>query len=391
MRVLLPLAMLMAALAGCSSPAARAPHEPSSSPSHAPSTASPSSFEPAGVLMTSDTQRTAAGTLVYHLAVVSATGHVLRRVSAAAPSLAAHLPRFSVAGQDVYFLDGDSDVRVLHNTGTVAAVRRLPGSARDRVIFSVSPDERRLAYSVIHIGPPPTCPPDGPPCNPIVASVELRVGNLDGSGQPELLGSSGEYPVGWLGGRLIVATGGPVFVQNLGEQNPYFASGYRLIDLGGPTEGSSIGGACASPGGALTGPVSKAGTACVRGTTVQRLDWANHSPVTLGDVSPSMQPVAALSPDGARAAVATFGDRGQPDRLKIVTGGKTTDTGFVGLAAGWFDDGSLLYVKYPGAMDAAVAVLDLTNHTSIPVDLGASAGFVDQYAPFFTPLSTTSD
>lgn len=88
---------------------------------------------------------------------------------------------------------------------------------------------------------------------------------------------------------------------------------------------------------------------------------------------------------------APFGNRGQPGALEIVSSGKTTSTGHVGLAAGWFNDGSLLYVKYPGAMDTAVAVLDLNNYTSITIDLGANAGFVDPYAPFFTPLTSASD
>jgi hypothetical protein len=185
-----------------------------------------------------------------------------------------------------------------------------------------------------------------------VTSVVLHLGNLDGTGEHVLLsGTTVEYPVGWSGERLILATG-PPFIQNDGESNPYFAGTYRVLDPASPTQNAL---AVTCPGGQLTGAIVPAGTACVSGSIVRRLDWAGSAPVDLGNATLTGSAVAALPPDGSRAAVATFGEPRPGGPLEIVSSGTMTDTGHSGLAAGWFNSGSLLYVASTSA-DRSAAV-----------------------------------
>jgi hypothetical protein len=348
---------------------------------------SPSQTQPAatnGVLMTTSTSAAE-----YHLAVLSAQGRVLRSTSAKIPTAAGHLPRFSVAGADVFYLDGDTDLRVLKADGSSTLVRHVPGSKTDRTVFSVSPDKHRVAYVVIHIQTDGTngCnyPQIADNCA-ITITVRLRVGNLDGTGDHEIFsGSTSEYPVGWQNGALLIAVG-PAIIQNNGELNPYFASEYRRVSSTDGTRLSSTAQACPEPGSSLTGPYTQAGTACVRGSVVQRVDWQG-SLTALGDVAPANSAAAALSPGGSRAAAAGFGTGGLKPDLLMVSAGKVTKTGVAGFPAGWFSESQLLYATQPLGATSDVAILDLNTGKSTPVNLGNLNGTVDPYAPFFTNLA----
>ncbi|TMC48468.1 MAG: hypothetical protein E6J14_12010 [Chloroflexi bacterium] len=284
-------------------------------------------------------------------------------------------------------MDGNASLKVLKADGSTALVRHVPGSTTDRIVFSVSPDGQRIAYVVMHFqtGGKNGCnyPVIPPGCSPTI-TTHLRVGNLDGTGEAEIYsGPTSEYPVAWQDGALLIAVG-PAFVQNPGELNPYFAEEYRRVSPTDATRLFSTTSVC--PGAvALTGPYTSAGTACIRGSIVQRLDWQGTL-TTLGDVAPAPSAAAALSPDGTRAAVARFGSTGLEPRLLLVSGGKATQTATTGFPAGWFDGSQLLYVTQPGGVSSTFAILDVSTGTSTSVDLGNLSGGIDPYAPFFVRL-----
>lgn len=325
----------------------------------------------------------------YHLAVISTKGQVLRSATAKVPTAAPHLPRFSVAGSDVFYLDGNTDLRVLKPDGSTALVRHVAGSSRDRIVFSVSPDEHRIAYVVIHFHSSGTSGCNYPVFNDncaITITVNLLVGNLDGTGDSEIFsGSTSEYPVGWQGAAVLIAVG-PAIIQNAGELNPYFAAEYRRVSAADATRLFSTAIACKEPASTLTGPYTAAGTACVRGSLVQRVDWQGTL-TTLGDVAPANSAAAAISPDGLRAAAARFGGIGLEADLLIVSAGKVAKTGITGFPAGWFNDSQLLYATQPASGNSAFGILDVNTNKSTPLDLGSLNGVIDPYAPFFVAFA----
>lgn len=356
-------------------PQAAATPPPAQTPTPAPATTTR-----AAVLMTEDAGPGADGRFVYHLSTISVDGRVLGTVSPHRPAALPYFPTFGVAGGDVYFLDGDADLRVLHGDGSTALVRRLPGGPSDRIVFSVSPDGARLAYSVVHLTPV-TCPPNAPPCVPSL-SVSLRVGGLAGGDVEVFSGSTAEYPVGWRGGQLVVAMG-QAFIQNRGERNPYLATEYRVVDPAGADRIASTATACPySAQGGPAGPLVAAGTACVQGSSLRRVDLDQGSSITLGQ-APGGELVisAALSPAGTRAAFTTVDTHGVDDRLQIASGGAVSAIG-PGFAGGWFDDSRLLVVTGWNTQHPSFAILDVDGRTTTPLAGGIPGGIVGQSARF---------
>src|SRR5438309_7221216 len=101
-------------LAACGGGGNSAVGQHSSTPGASSSTsASSTSMAEATAVAASGVVMTTASQGPYHLAVLSTNGHVARSASAAVPSAAPHLPRFSVAGADVYYLDGNANLEVL--------------------------------------------------------------------------------------------------------------------------------------------------------------------------------------------------------------------------------------------------------------------------------------
>lgn len=334
----------------------------------------------AAVLMTEDAGPGADGRFVYHLSTISVDGRVLGAVSPHRPAALPYLPTFAVAGRDVYYLDGDADLRVLHGDGSTAPVRSLPGGPNDRIVFSVSPDGARLAYSVVHLTPV-TCPPNLPPCAPDLG-VSLRVGGVAGGDVEIFSGSTAEYPVGWIAGRLVVAIG-QAFIQNRGERNPYLATEYRVVDPAGADRIASTATACPySAQGGPTGPLVAAGTACVQGASLRRIDLDRSGSTTLGQ-APGGEVVvsAALSPAGTRAAFTTIDAHGVDDRVQIASGGAVTAIG-PGFAGGWFDDSRLLVVTGWSTPHPTFAILDVDGRTTTPLAVGIPGGIVGQSARF---------
>jgi hypothetical protein len=303
----------------------------------------------------------------YGLYVVTANGKVVRSVTAGIQSIGWHLPRFSVAGRSVYFLDGDTDLKVLRGDGSVADVGRLPGGPADRVVFAVSPDETQIAYSVIHYSSGDT------------TTTSLRVGPLSTLGGGEIFsGPPIEFPIGWLAGRLVIAITPNGSIQNNGEVNPYFASAYHIVDPITANRVFSTPATCTPQG-----PVNGGGTICQQVSgTVSAFAW-NGTNRVLGPIG--YAPPVVLNPDGQSAA-ATVVTSAIPNQIALVSGGQVTPSAAAGTPAGWFDAIHLLFITGPCCQGtASAAVLDVRSNTVTPVD-SALAGTADPFAPFFVPI-----
>ncbi len=302
----------------------------------------------------------------YSLYVVTPDGKVLRSVTAGIQSVGWHLPRFSVAGRSVYFLDGDTNLKVLREDGSVADVGKLPGGPSDRVIFSVSPDEKQIAYSVIHYLSDTT-------------TTSLRVGSLSTLSVGEIFsGSPIEFPIGWLAGRLVIAITPDASIQNNGEVNPYFASAYHLVD---PKTANRI--FSTPPTCTPQGPINASGTICQQGSgSVSAFAW-NGTNRDLGPVG--YAPPVVLNPDGQTAA-ATVLTSAVPGQIALLSSGKVSPSAAAGTPAGWFDAYHLFFITGPCCQGPiSAAVLDVRSNTVTPVGSGL-AGTADPYAPFFVPI-----
>ena len=310
----------------------------------------------------------------YHLVVVTSVGRVVRSATARVPSVGGHLPRFSVAGRSVYFIDGDTHLKALRPDGSVASLAELPGGPADRVVFAISPDERQLAFSVLHYATPTS------------TTTSLRVGSLDLHDAHQIFaGSIVEFPIGWHDGNLVISVEHAGFVQNLGEVNPYFAVAYHMADASTANCLFSTSPMCDEPS-SLQGPVNSAGTVCEKGSGNTRiflaLGWDGSSRELFRanvDGFANAFPPVVLSPDGQRAAGTTEGHH----LINIFSGGTATSLAATGTPGGWFDANQLFYME--GDSGTQAMVLDIAASNAVAITLGVS-GSTDSFAPFFVPI-----
>jgi hypothetical protein len=371
LRRLIILALVLAAACGpTSTPRAVATASGAATSARTEVSASPQANGPAeGVLMlTGQGQLGGTTSTKYTLYVITADGRIVRSVTAGIQSAGWFLPRFSVAGHSVYFLDGDRDLKVLRNDGSVGEVGQLPGGAADRVIFAVSPDEQQIAYTLLHYAAGGA------------TTTSFRVGVLASLNVHEIFsGSPIEFPIGWLSGRLVVAITPHSSIQNPGEVNPYFADAYHIVD---PVTAHRI---YSTPStGGPQGPVNAAGTVWAQPTGLLALDLKGNSR-QLGSVS--VVPPAVLNPDGQSAAVA-IGDLSSGTTttypISLLSAGTAKRTAATGTPAGWFDANHLLFIT-ACCQPLSAAVLDVSSNSVTAVASGLT-GEVDPFAPFFLAI-----
>jgi hypothetical protein len=380
---LIVLAIALASACGPTStpPAALTPSGAATAARAAASQSPQSSGTAEGVLMLNGQGQLGGTTSTrYGLYVIGLDGRISRSVTAGIQSAGWYLPRFSVAGHSVYFLDGDQALKVLRSDGSVSAVAQLPGGAADRVVFAVSPDETRTAYSVIHFS------------GAGATSTSLRVGNLDGSNIHEIFsGPAIEFPIGWRAGQLVIAVTKAATPQNLGEVNPYWAVAYHIADPVTANRTFSTSPTCDEPS-SPTGPVNGAGTVCQQSSgnnqVLLALGWDGSRRELFRaalDGFKNAVPPAVLSPDGQRAAAGIAADH----RISLLSGGSALPTAAVGTPAGWFDADHLLFMTAPCCQPlTAAAVLEVSSNTVTPVAAGL-AGEADPYAPTFASIPSS--
>src|ERR1700694_959502 len=139
------------------------------------------------------------------------------------------MPKTSISSTRVYFLDGESTVKSLSPDGSVQTVMKISAPDNSQVVFAVSPDDKRIAVSVITLAR-----------SRVAASFNdvMYIEDIGtGANRVNLYSSTtdGKWPVGWHAGQLVVGVG-PSDLFSF--ENPYGAIAYRVAD---PATGHELG------------------------------------------------------------------------------------------------------------------------------------------------------
>jgi hypothetical protein len=273
---------------------------------------------------------------------------------------AVDLPTISLSDTRVYFLDGISQLRVMSSDGTTPVVHTLPNvRGKTRAVFSVSPDDKRIAISLFDWSVSPM-------------SLTVYVEDLIGGGNRAQIFSSTsvyEWPVAWHNGNLVLAADP---VPN--ASNPYGAGEYHVASPSDGTRLSVMGGRDCP----VVGPLSQAGTACASNcdaitTCIEAVDWSGNRsvlyrrPNTMG----SGASWSALSPDGTAVTTGTTARGGDGVATRA---GLTPFTGnVVSLANWWIDKDHLLAWLCSGPSlgncDDVIGVIDPATGAAFPESL----------------------
>ncbi len=253
------------------------------------------------------------------------------------------LPETSISATHVYFLDGETVIKSLAPDGTVAVVQSISAPANSEVVFAVSPDDRRVAVSVITLATSRL--------PQFSFRDQMYVEDLvTGLNRVDLYSSStvSEWPLGWHAGEVVVALGS----SDLGTyDNVYGALGYQVVD---PADGQPV----ASLDCAF-GLLVAAGTACATGWcdivpgpcpsgTLAAQAWDGTKRAFGIPSGPSAKVVrygltVHLSPDGARIAAEVVTDQVTGAGSTILFGsGKATVIAGDFVPQGWLDDTHLV-------------------------------------------------
>lgn len=339
------------AVGACTGPGATMSPAATSSPWTLPS-------GPFGVLATN------MGDSVYSISIVGTDGMVKASAKADNPAWrigcqstipeppalpGADLPvPISTSNTRAYFLDGDTQVRFLAPNGDTGVATTVPtddlettgGHKFERSLFSVSPDDQRIAVVVDDF-------------YAVGASTRLYVEDLKGGGHHvEIFSETGQdtiWPIGWHGvGNLVVAKvpscipAGQLLccLPELHVVDP--ATADRLHTLGGPScvivgQPSPGGAVCADPNNTQASVLNWTG-ATVRGFPIQ-------------GATP-----AYLSPNGLLTAWWSSGNTVIQD---------TSYQPIAGFhACGWIDD---THVLASGGAQFPPRVADVTNGKIVPI------------------------
>jgi hypothetical protein len=262
------------------------------------------------------------------------------------------LPETAISSTKVYFLDGEADLKSLSPAGAVTLVRHLDVPANSNVSFAVSPDDRRLAVAQLTYGAAGATP---------AFSLRLYVENLaDGKNRIDLFTSNtvAEWPVGWHGGRLVLAVGRPgVFTRF----NPYGAVEYHLIDPDNGTRLDTI--------GCSFGPLVAGGSACWTPGVLGRQDWTEATTHfrldPAGAVSQVQESYVALSPDGSRVAAAVRASSAASNTAELFAHGSEASLAPNAAPLGWLDADHVLLLTSTGLALADVAGKSVTPVTGL--------------------------
>lgn len=291
----------------------------------------------------------------YTVSLVSLDGRV---VASAMPSKRSHpagvlvqMPNVSASDTRLYFLDGDSKIKFLNRDGTTGTAATIPLDGNSAAVFSVSPDDARIAVAVITF--------------PYPARTRIYVEDLSGAGHHADIFSSKtelEWPAGWHEGHLVIAVGLNVMPQNGGD---WFNYGYRGYHVADATTGARLATVCDGFDASL--PPVPAGTVCENAQTNLVSDWTGAS-------RPIREEAAcggALSPDGSLIA----GCHGDPRTTVLVArDGSLKPTSIQATPVGWMD-GSHLVVRTNA--DGTLQLVDLASLAPTPLGTqGFFAGMI---------------
>jgi hypothetical protein len=304
------------------SPTPKASHSPSPSASASPSAAtSPTASSPVPVTGSFAVLSTAVTGDTYSVTLIGVDGRVAGTAQASSPlqvscgsTAAALVPQpISTSNSRVYFMDAQGVVRFLGPQGDTGRATTVPVAASRRSMFSVSPDDQRIAVVVSDF---------------TATGVSLRIYVEDlngGTNHADIFtstGSFGLWPIGWHGTSLVLAKvaactqGGGLFCCSMLE--------LHVVDPGTAIRRFTVGG----PQCVIVGTPSPAGAVCEDKNFVQAsvVDWT----ATVKSSFPVSGPTPAyLSPDGS--LVATVGS------TKTTFVGSAPNQALAMQACGWID------------------------------------------------------
>jgi len=273
------------------------------------------------------------------------------------------LPQVSASNDRLYYLDGDATVRYLAPGGASGIAHVLPSGQLSRAAFAVSPDDQRIAVTVV----------DYPSVSTGSPHLRLYVEDLSGATHHvDLFDSTtvAEWPIGWHAGQLIVGVGSGLYGQNPCNICAYQPVEYHVVD---PASGKRLATICpVSAGGASAGPATPAGIECEvylgakQGHQSLIVAWDGSTHLIPSDICGVGGP---LSPDGRVIATNHLPDQpggGCTGSLTITLvdpSGKRTSTSVSGSPEGWMDAAHLVIQSPQGQL----ALFDISGGGVVPV------------------------
>jgi hypothetical protein len=270
-------------------------------------------------------------------------------------------PSVSESRTGVYYLDGDSQVRLLLPGGDTVPVTTVPGNSSAEAVFAVSPDDARIAVSVIDY-------------SPATPSLRLYVEDLrGGANHIDLFSSSTTYvvPVGWHDGKLVLGVTQATFGQGgpVDSLNPFAAGSYHIVSAATADRLQTV---CGSAHGGVMGLPGPAGSLCggLGGASlVQAFSGeTNASPFRSGTDG-----CYEMSPSAAAFACTPEQNGPAPPVVILTANGSVQHPNLHGSPQGWIDDSHLLVAGEGGsgvydlqaqrlaAVDASVTQIDMVG------------------------------
>jgi hypothetical protein len=363
-------AVVVLVACGSSAPAHRPTPTPTPKPPGRPSpTAVPSG--PYAVIVTNKQRQGDT----YSVQLLDMAGQTVASVTAKLPLLKPNQtvspPLVSATDDRVFYLDGDTDIRSLVPSGQSALAKTISAGATAALGFSVSPDDTRIAVSLISEASD--------------AAKDTGTGyveDLAGSGNHAVLWNNTKtdalrWPVGWDGAHLIddiggCGGGGPGY-----GYTPPAACSYHVVDAASATRIATV---CESPAKQpydgsinydLTGAVTTSGVACLEyayhygdctgstdSFTITAVDWTGHEHDFLTKSASScsnlQQPLNScfLSTDGRLMACR---DATSQAVTLLNPDGSTRSLGRKYDVLGWIDAGHLLVDVDPNTLGVVTA------------------------------------
>jgi hypothetical protein len=262
------------------------------------------------------------------------------------------IPEVSISRTRLYYLTTDDfSVHYLQPDGGTGVATKIAFGADDAALFAVSPDDSRIAVSVINYAPRRSS----------YLGMRLYVEDLQGGGHHLDIFSSTtavEFPIGWVNGRLIVAVSNWIGPHGGSFVNPYGASAYHVADA---TNGDRVASLCDNSVGPV-GWIEPAGTMCSRqssGPSFLRWDGSAFAAPAATPNSYQLWQVA-LSPDAIHVALAG-------DRVRIMGGVDDLLPVAAWNVFGWLDASHIVYQR-PASL--SLSIFDLESRGTVDLSRG---------------------
>ena len=366
MRRAVTLLIATLALAACGSTSPAASHTSPSPVAHAtPSPSSTPFVDPASVPVLTGTygllySRTDPG-LTYVLHLVKADATLAASVSMHWPDLpitcggntdTVNIPRpVSATNSHVYFRDG-SMIRMVVPPSTSVAVTAVPDSSTVVSVFSVRPDDQKIAVAVIDVSSPTTI------------TTRLYVEDLVGGGHhadiytastTKSVTATTLWPMGWHQGNLVLAVAPACNFGTLEGPSEWHVSSAVTAKRVATIKGTSC---------QMSLWPSPAGVACAQASgTTTLYDWSGK---VLGVTGPGVSNLAFSSTGLSPAGQSIYFSGGLTRIVQLGPGPFATVEGTE--ACGWIDEDHLLstisVIKFPAETPGNVQVT--TTATPLP-------------------------